>query len=679
MTKSPHQAANQAAIMPNLSVATSAPIPPIIDIKNLIREFPAGEDKIRVLHGVDLSIYQGEMVAIIGQSGSGKSTLMNILGCLDQPTAGSYHIYGKSVDRLSADELAQLRREHFGFIFQRYHLLGDLSARDNVAVPATYAGMPATARETRAEKLLHDLGLGGKTANRPSQLSGGQQQRVSIARALMNGGDIILADEPTGALDSKSGEDVMQIFRQLHAEGHTIIMVTHDPSIAAQAQRVIEIKDGHILKDYYNASPTPPQAAAKRLNIAKKTGMAAFFDRLGEAFKMSLLAMRAHKMRTLLTMLGIIIGIASVVSVVGLGQGSKQKILANISSLGTNTLTIRDGYRFGDPRRNYHTPNLSDDDAEAVAAQPYVASVSPVVSTSVSARYRDTEASVTVNGVGQDYMTVTGEKIAQGQIFNHDNIKILAQDLIIDDNAKKTFFADDPNPIGKVILVGNLPARVVGVLRPSQKAFGPSSDTPILYLPYTTVMYRMLGKNNLDSFVVLIKDTVSSSTAEKTVTELLTQRHGTDDFRVQNADSIRQTIETTTGTMTLLISSIAIISLIVGGIGVMNIMLVSVTERTSEIGVRMAVGARQSDIMQQFLIEAILVCILGGILGIALAFAVGFTINKFAGGQFQVIFSTSSMIAAVVCSTLIGVVFGFIPARNAARLNPVDALNGGGE
>ncbi len=650
---------------------------PIMQVQGLIREFPAGEDKIRVLHGVDLTIYQGEMVAIIGQSGSGKSTLMNILGCLDQPSAGSYCIYGKPIDQLSADELAQLRREHFGFIFQRYHLLGDISAQDNVAVPAVYAGMATHARENRAKQLLADLGLADKTANRPSQLSGGQQQRVSIARALMNGGDVILADEPTGALDSKSGADVMAILQDLNRQGHTIIMVTHDPSIAAQAQRVIEIKDGRILKDYYTEQPWDKPSVNTNLAFEQKSGLSAFFDRLTEAFKMSVLAMKAHKMRTLLTMLGIIIGIASVVSVVGLGQGSQQKILSDISALGTNTLTVRDGYKFGDPRRQYYNDNLTDDDAEAVADQPYVQSVSPLVSTSASARYRETETSVNISGVGKDYLTVTGEKLAQGQNFDLLSIKTLTQDVIIDDNAKNTFFANIDNPIGQVILVGSVPVRVIGVLQPSSKAFGPSLDTPTLYMPYTTVMRRMLGTGHLTSFVVLLKATISSAAAEQAVSDLIKQRHGVDDFRIQNADSIRQTIEATTSTMTLLISSIAIISLIVGGIGVMNIMLVSVTERTSEIGVRMAVGARQSDIMQQFLIEAVLVCILGGILGIGLAFAIGATINYFAGDNFQVVYSTTSIIAAVLCSTLIGIIFGFIPARNAARLNPVDALSGG--
>ncbi|MBP6341182.1 MAG: MacB family efflux pump subunit [Moraxella sp.] len=651
---------------------------PIMEVKDLIREFPAGDEKIRVLHGIDLTIYEGEMVAIIGQSGSGKSTLMNILGCLDQATAGSYHIYGKAVDKLTADELAELRREHFGFIFQRYHLLGDINAQDNVAVPAVYAGMPVRQREARATQLLDDLGLGAKTQNRPSQLSGGQQQRVSIARALMNGGDIILADEPTGALDSQSGKDVMAILRNLNSQGHTIIMVTHDPSIAAQAERVIEIKDGQILKDYYTDNRFDKTTEVQHLNFAKKSGVTAFLDRLSEAFKMSVLAMKAHKMRTLLTMLGIIIGIASVVSVVGLGQGSQQKILNDISSLGTNTLTIRDGYKFGDPRRKYHDDNLTDADANAVAEQPYVQSVSPQVSSnSASARYRETEASVNVSGVGKDYLTVKGEKLALGQTFNDNSITSMTQDVIIDNNAKTAFFANVSDPIGEVMLVGSVPARVIGVLQPSEQAFGPSSDTPTLYMPYTTVMHRMVGTSHVDSFIVLLKNTISSSAAEQAVSDLIEQRHGTDDFRIQNSDSIRQTIESTTGTMTLLVSSIAIISLIVGGIGVMNIMLVSVTERTSEIGVRMAVGARQSDIMQQFLIEAILVCILGGILGISLAFAIGALINKFAGGNFQVVYSTTSIVAAVVCSTLIGVVFGFIPARNAARLNPVDALSGG--
>lgn len=658
---------------PSPSIAADVPL---MQVKGLIREFKAGEQTIRVLHDIDLTINQGEMVAIIGQSGSGKSTLMNILGCLDQATAGEYQIYGQSVNRLDADELAKLRREHFGFIFQRYHLLGDISAQDNVSVPAVYAGMDGQTRSERAEKLLANLGLADKINNRPNQLSGGQQQRVSIARALMNGGDIILADEPTGALDSKSGDDVMKILHDLNNQGHTIIMVTHDPKLAAQAERVIELKDGYVIADYkndhYQQTHIQPEPI---LDNNRKSAFSSFIDRLLEAFKMSLLAMRAHKMRTLLTMLGIIIGIASVVSVVGLGKGSQAQILTNISSLGTNTITVSDGYPYGDPRRQYNDENLTPQDAQAIADQPYVISVSPQLDANLNVRYRNIQEAASVSGVGQDYLSVSGETLVQGQGFDEQSMLRRTQDIIIDDNAKKTFFPDNANPIGEVLLIGSVPGRVIGVLAPNDGGFGRSVDSPTLYMPYTTMMSRIKGSNNIESFVALINDNISSSAAESAISQLMESRHGTDDFRIRNSDSIRQTIESTTTAMTLLISSIAIISLVVGGIGVMNIMLVSVTERTNEIGVRMAVGARQSDIMQQFLIEAVLVCILGGLIGIGLAFAVGELINRVGGDSFKVIYSPTSIIAAFVCSTLIGVIFGFLPARNAAKLDPVEALS----
>ena len=656
--------------------ANAATDKPLMQVKGLIREFKAGEQTIRVLHDINLTIHQGEMVAIIGQSGSGKSTLMNILGCLDQATAGDYQVFGQSVNRLAPDELAKLRREHFGFIFQRYHLLGDISARDNVSVPAVYAGMDGQARNERAEKLLSDLGLADKVNNRPSQLSGGQQQRVSIARALMNGGDIILADEPTGALDSKSGKDVVQILKDLNAQGHTIIMVTHDPSLAAQAERVIEIKDGYIIADYKNDNYQRPAAqSASIIDEHRKSAFGSFIDRLFEAFKMSLLAMRAHKMRTLLTMLGIIIGIASVVSVVGLGKGSQEQILSNISSLGTNTITVTDGYPYGDPRRQYNDDNLTPQDAQAVADQPYVLSVSPQLNSNMSVRYRNVQEAASISGVGKDYLDVSGETLAIGQGFDEQSILRRTQDIIIDSNAHKTFFPTTANPIGEVLLIGSVPGRVIGVLEPNEGGFSRSVDSPTLYMPYTTMMSRLIGSTYIESFVALIDNNISSSAAESAISDLMKSRHGTDDFRIRNSDSIRQTIESTTAALTLLISSIAIISLIVGGIGVMNIMLVSVTERTNEIGVRMAVGARQSDIMQQFLIEAILVCILGGLLGIGLAFAIGELINRIGGDSFKVIYSSTSIIAAFVCSTLIGVVFGFLPARNAAKLDPVEALS----
>lgn len=652
---------------------------PLLEVKNLTREFPAGETTVQILKGVNLEIYPGELVAIVGQSGSGKSTLMNILGCLDQPTDGSYKVGGRETRELEPDELAQLRREYFGFIFQRYHLLGDLNAAGNVEVPSIYAGADASERQARAKQLLSDLGLADKTQNRPSQLSGGQQQRVSIARALMNGGDVILADEPTGALDKNSGIEVMRILRELNAKGHTIILVTHDHNVAKNATRIIEISDGNIISDQPNTPDIAEDEVLEKQTLVrtpqKKTpSWRSVADRLGEAFRMALLAMNAHRMRTFLTMLGIIIGIASVVSVVALGNGSQKQILENISSLGTNTITIYQGRGFGDNSRTSQVKTLIPADGDALANQPYVDGVSPSVNSSVTARFKDIEAAATVNGVGADYFYVKGLTFKSGQAFDKNSVTEQAQDVVIDTNTEKTFFSDGTNPLGQVLLLGSVPSRIIGVVDAQQGMMG-NSDSLNVYLPYSTVMSRMLGQSNVRSIIVRVKDEYPSSAAENAILSLLEQRHGAQDVFTQNADSIRETIQQTTQTMTLLVSAIAVISLVVGGIGVMNIMLVSVTERTQEIGVRMAVGARQSDILQQFLIEAVLVCILGGILGVLLSLGIGQLITHFAGGSFQMAYSTTSIIAAFVCSSLIGIVFGFIPARNAAQLNPVDALS----
>lgn len=650
---------------------------PLLEVTDLTREFSAGEGTVQILKGINLKIYAGELVAIVGQSGSGKSTLMNILGCLDKPSAGSYLVSGRETRQLEPDELAQLRREYFGFIFQRYHLLGDLSASGNVEVPAIYAGVDSHLRQQRSAELLSELGLEERLHHRPSQLSGGQQQRVSIARALMNGGDVILADEPTGALDKNSGVEVMRILRELNAKGHTIILVTHDMNVAKNATRIIEISDGNIISDRANTPEnTDPDLEHHPLqrNPQKKTSAwRSFFDRLGEAFRMALLAMNAHRMRTFLTMLGIIIGIASVVSVVALGNGSQKQILENISSLGTNTITVYQGRGFGDTSRASQVKTLVPADADALAEQPYVDGVSPSANTSVTLRFKDTEASATVNGVSEDFFYVRGMTFKSGQPFDKDGVTQRAQDVVIDTNTEKTFFSDGTNPVGQVILLGSVPSRIIGVID-AQQGFMGNSDSLNVYLPYSTVMSRMLGQSNVRSIIVRIKDEYPSSAAENAILTLLEQRHGAQDVFTQNSDSIRETIQQTTATMTLLISAIAVISLVVGGIGVMNIMLVSVTERTQEIGVRMAVGARQSDILQQFLIEAILVCLLGGVLGVLLSLGIGQIIGHFAKGIIEMSYSTTSIVAAFVCSSLIGIVFGFLPARNAAQLDPVAAL-----
>ena len=640
----------------------------LIECNNINRYFGSGENRVHVLKNITLSIEKGDFVAIIGQSGSGKSTLMNILGCLDTASSGSYRVEGTETSAMSADELAGLRRKRFGFIFQRYNLLSAINARDNVALPAVYAGIEHDERVARANQLLGDFGLAGKEDNKPNELSGGQQQRVSIARALMNGGEIILADEPTGALDTESGANVMQIIHDLHAQGHTVILVTHDPGIAANANRVIEIRDGEIIADSSKNTEIRP---SKVKSIQEQVSWSFYKDQFMESFRMSVQAILAHKMRSLLTMLGIIIGIASVVSVVALGRGSQEKILADINSMGTNTISIYPGKGFGD-RRSGRIKTLTVDDANVIGRQGYVESATPLTSSNGTLTYRNTDLSAQLYGAGAQYFDVRGIKLKAGRFYDRADVAESAQVVVIDDNTQKQLFPAGTDPLGKTILFNKRPLNVIGITETDTSGFG-SSDQLQMWAPYTTVMQQITGERYISSITVKVKDNVSSQVAEKSLKDLLISRHGTEDFFMRNTDSIKQTVESATSTMTLLISCIALISLVVGGIGVMNIMLVSVTERTKEIGVRMAIGARQSNILQQFLIEAVLICLIGGLVGVLLSYLISVVFNMLVT-SFAMSFSVASIIAAVACSTIIGVVFGFMPAKRASQLNPIDAL-----
>ncbi|MCH1995059.1 ABC transporter permease, partial [Achromobacter xylosoxidans] len=469
---------------------------PLISLSGVRREFPAGEQTIAVLKDINLTIEAGEMVAIVGASGSGKSTLMNILGCLDRATSGDYRVSGRSTGELDPDELAELRREHFGFIFQRYHLLSDLTAQGNVEVPAVYAGKRREARLERAADLLERLGLGERTGHRPGQLSGGQQQRVSIARALMNGGDIILADEPTGALDTHTGQEVLRILEELNAAGHTIILVTHDMNVARHAQRIIEISDGEIVSDRRN--PDAPRIEVKREEAAPlppRPAWQAYLDRCGEALRMALLAMNAHRLRTSLTMLGIIIGIAAVVSVVALGEGSRQKILEDISEIGTNTVEVFPGKDFGDEKA-LTIRTLVPADAEALSRESYVDSVTPEVSTSNTLRYRNVAVNGSIQGVGEQYFRVRAVKLAQGKFFDATSVARRAQEVVIDESTRKTLFGSHTDPIGQVVFLGSMPARVIGVTKKNDTVFG-NNETLNVWIPYTTALSRVLGQQHL--------------------------------------------------------------------------------------------------------------------------------------------------------------------------------------
>ena len=634
----------------------------IIEAEGINKFFGTGQNRVHVLKDMSFAIEEGDFVAIIGQSGSGKSTLMNILGCLD--------IGGVDIGTLDSDELAELRGKRIGFIFQRYNLLSTLSATENVALPAVYSGVDKKARLDRAKSLLADLGLPDKLENKPNELSGGQQQRVSIARALMNGGSIILADEPTGALDSKSGENVMDILTELNRRGHTIIVVTHDHHIAGFASRVIEIKDGSIISDTRSREFVP--APERELPRSPRASFLFRKDQFVEAFKMSVQAILAHKMRSVLTMLGIIIGIASVVSVVALGRGSQEKIIANISSMGTNTINVYPGQGFGD-RKSDKVKTLTVADSDVLGKQSYIDSATPNTTAAGTLVYRNITVNAQLSGVGEQYFDVKGLKPAEGRFFNRDDVRANHSYVVIDDNTRKKLFPNGGDPVGQVLLFNRQPLEIIAVAEKQDSVFGPT-DTLNLWAPYTTVMNKITGQRHISSVIVKVKDNVMPLMAEKNLTALLTARHGKTDFFTVNTDSIKKTIESTTGTMALLISGIALISLVVGGIGVMNIMLVSVTERTREIGLRMAIGAKQGNIMEQFLIEAVLICVIGGVLGIVVSYLIGVVFDLLVS-NFAMSYSAGSMLLALVCSSAIGIVFGFMPARNASRLNPIDALS----
>lgn len=642
----------------------------LLELSSICRSYQSGEQNLQVLNNISLQINAGEMVAIIGASGSGKSTLMNILGCLDKASTGTYRVAGQNVATLNRDALAALRREHFGFIFQRYHLLPHLSAVHNVEVPAIYAGLSNAMRRERATDLLQRLGLGERIAYRPGQLSGGQQQRISIARALMNGGQVILADEPTGALDSHSGQEVMAILKQLCQQGHTVILVTHDPAVARQAERVIEIRDGAIISDSRSVVEVKPQAKTLAL-MTPAPSWQQMLDRFREALVMAWGAMTANKMRTMLTMLGIIIGIASVILILVIGDAVKQSVLADIRSIGTNTIDIYPGKDFGDDDPTLHQA-LKYEDLSALREQPYVSVLSPDTHSSMRLRFSNIDVPANVAGVSEQYFRVYGMTFNQGAGINTAQVNSQAQVVVIDVNTRHRLFPGQQNVIGKVILVGNMPATIVGVAKQKQSMFG-SSKMLNVWVPYTTMSKRLMGNDYFDSITVRIRDGYDSQEAEQQLTRLLTLRHGKKDFFTYNMDNLVQTAEKTTRTMQLFLALVAVISLIVGGIGVMNIMLVSVTERTREIGIRMAVGARSGDVLQQFLIEAVLVCLTGGALGIALALTIGQLVQWMMPG-WQINFPLIALLCAFLCSTSIGVIFGYLPARNAARLDPIDAL-----
>ncbi|MFH0839245.1 MAG: ABC transporter permease [Candidatus Omnitrophota bacterium] len=652
----------------------------MIELKNISKTYHMGKVEVKALQGISLTIAPGEFVAIMGPSGSGKSTLMHIVGLLDRPDTGDYYLGKRKINGLSDEELSAIRNRLVGFVFQQFHLLPRMSALENAALPLIYAGKRHL--QEKAKEKINEVELADRMSHRPNELSGGQQQRVAIARSLVNDPLIIMADEPTGNLDSKSKEEIIAILKRLNQKGTTIIVVTHEKEVADHAKRIIRMRDGCIISD------EKPGVLPKHLDehqadriidvVLSKTERAAretkFFDYLRQAAG----AMVSHKMRSFLSILGILIGVAAVIAMLALGEGAKISIKQQLASLGSNLLVIRPGSARlrGVAMESGTVTRFTLQDVSAISKlSATVKRVSPSVNGRAQMVYANKNWNTQVVGAGVDYAQMRATEPVVGRFFTEDEVKMRAKVILLGSTVVKQLFGS-ANPVGETIKVNLINFKVIGIL-PVKGAdtFHDQDDTAII--PVTTAMFRVFGKEYVDSIYAEAQGPDLVDAAQQEINELIITQHrlnknGEDSFQIRNMADIRNTLETTTKTMSLLLGSIAAISLLVGGIGIMNIMLVSVSERTREIGLRKAIGANNKDIMVQFLIEAILMSFIGGMAGILLGAGSAILITRFAG--WSVIVSPSSVVLATSFSLAMGIVFGLWPAQKASQLDPIEAL-----
>ncbi|MDO8730456.1 MAG: ABC transporter permease [Candidatus Omnitrophota bacterium] len=650
----------------------------MIQTSNLRKVYRMGEVEVQALQDVSLTVEQGDFVAIMGPSGSGKSTLMHVLGLLDVPDAGSYRLSGREIRGLSEDELAALRARTIGFVFQQFNLLPRMSALENTRLPLLYApGLHNGSAPSRPLELLEQVGLKARMGHTPAQLSGGQQQRVAIARALVNRPRVIFADEPTGNLDSASSHEILEILSGLNRQGITVILVTHEQEVADRARRIIRMRDGRIESDTSNAVPFPNVPGSGEQPGTAGNGTGFFLREISDHFRQAVRALLANKVRTGLSTLGILIGVAAVIAMLALGSGASASIEARLASLGSNLLMLRPGARQAGrvALESGVVTRMTLADAEAVAALPGIRRVAPSVDGRGQVVYGNRNWNTRIEGVTPDYASVRGATPVAGRFFDAEESRRRSRVVLVGQTVSRELFGD-ANPVGETIKINRSSFQVIGVL-PAKGATGWRDQDDVVVVPIGTAMRRLLGKEHVDDISIEVEEAEGMSAVEDSVQDLMRRRHRIPAsrkgaFEIRNMAEIQAALSETNRTMTLLLASIAVISLLVGGIGIMNIMLVSVTERTREIGLRKAIGARRRDILGQFLVEAVVVSVAGGVIGIALGWLITLGMSQWAGWAAQV--SLSAVALSFFFSCAVGVLFGFWPARKAAALNPIEAL-----